>query len=190
MLSAAAGISVRRVSVRSATTEDLPAVLPLVRAYCEFYETTPEQAPDAGLEEMCRALIAAPEDQGMLLVAEDESGEVVGFAAVGWKWSSLRAARVAILEDLFVSPDARGGGFGRELIFAVADRARESRRPEGRVGHCDRQPPRPGCLRQRRRRRRGVAQLRAGAGRPTRRIGQQSYLDSGIRSLCRIATAP
>jgi GNAT superfamily N-acetyltransferase len=118
------------VSVRSAAAEDLPAVLPLVRAYCEFYETTPEQAPDAGLEEMCRALISAPEDQGMLLVAEDDSGAVVGFAAVGWKWSSLRAARVAILEDLFVSPGARGGGFGRELIFAVADRAREHGAPK------------------------------------------------------------
>ena len=118
------------MSVRSAAAEDLPAVLPLVRAYCEFYETTPEEAPDAGLEEMCRALISAPEDQGMLLVAEDDSGEVVGFAAVGWKWSSLRASRVAILEDLFVSPEARGGGFGRELILAVADRAREHGAPK------------------------------------------------------------
>ena len=118
------------MSVRSATAEDLPAVLPLVRAYCEFYETTPEQAPDEGLGEMCRALIATPEDQGMLLVAEDESGEVVGFAAVGWKWSSLRASRVAILEDLFVAPDVRGSGFGRELILACAERARKHGAPK------------------------------------------------------------
>jgi GNAT superfamily N-acetyltransferase len=118
------------VDVRAATEEDLPGVLPLVRAYCEFYETTPEQAPDAGLEEMCRALIEAPDDQGMLLVATDDSGEVVGFAAVGWKWSSLRASRVAILEDLFVAPEARGGGHGRELILAVADRARELGAPK------------------------------------------------------------
>ena len=33
------------MSVRSATAEDLPAVLPLVRAYCEFYETTPSRRP-------------------------------------------------------------------------------------------------------------------------------------------------
>ena len=46
----------------------------------------------------------------MLLVARDEDGAPVGFAAVGWKWSSLRGARVAMLEDLFVHPDARGGG--------------------------------------------------------------------------------
>jgi GNAT superfamily N-acetyltransferase len=114
------------VSVRSASTDDLPAVLPLVRAYCEFYETTPEQAPDEGLDEMCRALIAAPDSEGLLLVAEDDEGAVVGFAACGWKWSSLRAARVVVLEDLFVIPDARGGGHGRNLIAACAERAREN----------------------------------------------------------------
>jgi len=118
------------MSIRAATDDDLPAVLPLVRAYCEFYETTPEQAPDPGLEEMCRALIAARDDQGMLLVAEDDSGAVVGFVAVGWKWSSLRASRVAIMEDLFVAPDARGGGHGRDLILACADRARELGAPK------------------------------------------------------------
>jgi ribosomal protein S18 acetylase RimI-like enzyme len=113
------------VSVRAAAAEDFPAVLPLIRAYCEFYETTREQAPDAGLERMCRALIAAPEDEGMLLVAEGESGEVVGFAAVGWKWSSLRAARIAVMEDLFVAPEARGQGAADALIRACADRTRE-----------------------------------------------------------------
>jgi GNAT superfamily N-acetyltransferase len=118
------------VSVRAAADEDLAAVLPLVRGYCEFYETTPEQAPDVGLEQMCRSLIAVPDDQGMLLVAEDDSGAVVGFATVGWKWSSLRASRVAILEDLFVAPGARGGGHGRELILACAERARELGAPK------------------------------------------------------------
>ena len=118
------------MSIRAATEEDVAAVLPLVRAYCEFYETTPEQAPDGGLDEMCRALIDVPDDQGMLLVAEDDGGEVVGFVAAGWKWSSLRAARVAIMEDLFVAPEARGAGHGRELILACAERARELGAPK------------------------------------------------------------
>jgi GNAT superfamily N-acetyltransferase len=113
------------VSVRSASTDDLPAVLPLVRAYCEFYEATPEQAPDEGLGEMCRALIEAPDSAGLLLVAEDD-GAAVGFAACGWKWSSLRAARVVVLEDLFVTPSSRGGGHGRDLIAAYAERGREN----------------------------------------------------------------
>ena len=71
------------MSVRAATEADLPAVLPLVRAYCDFYETPPERAPDRGLEVMCRALISAAESEGMLLVAEDGSGAVVGVAAHG-----------------------------------------------------------------------------------------------------------
>lgn len=110
------------MTVRPATTKDLPAVLPLLRAYCEFYEADP---PDDGLLEMCRALIAAPDSEGMLLVAEDADGAVAGFAAVGWKWSSLKAARVAIMEDLFVTEHARSGGLGVALIRACADRARE-----------------------------------------------------------------
>jgi ribosomal protein S18 acetylase RimI-like enzyme len=75
---------------------------------------------------MCRALIAAPDAEGILLVATGDDGAVVGFAACGWKWSSLHAGRVVVLEDLFVAPDARGGGHGRELILVCADRAREN----------------------------------------------------------------
>jgi GNAT superfamily N-acetyltransferase len=114
------------VSVRPATADDLPALLPLVRGYCEFYEADP---PDDGLLEMSRALIAAPDAEGMLLVAEDEGGEVVGFAAVGWKWSSLKAARVAVMEDLFVAPKARSAGHATALISACAERAREHGAP-------------------------------------------------------------
>jgi len=110
------------VSVRPAATEDIPALMPLIRGYCEFYAANP---PDEGLEEMARALIRVPDEEGILLVAEDGDGKLAGFVAAGWKWSSLKAARVAVMEDLFVDPEARGGGLGLELIRACADRARE-----------------------------------------------------------------
>jgi ribosomal protein S18 acetylase RimI-like enzyme len=113
------------MEVRSATDTDIPAVMPLMRGYCEFYEADPS---DAGLDEMARALIASTDDQGMLLVAED-GGEVIGFAAVGWKWSSLRGARIAVLEDLFVAPEARGRRAADALIEACASRARASGAP-------------------------------------------------------------
>ena len=108
--------------IRDATESDLPALLPLLRAYCTFYEAAPA---DEGLERMARALIAAPDHEGFLLIAEDEgTGEVVGFAACGWKWSSLRGARIVVLEDLFVAPAARGQGHADGLIEACAERAR------------------------------------------------------------------
>jgi len=110
------------VAIEAANEGDVAALLPLMRAYCEFYESDPS---DDGLERMARTLIAAPDEDGLLLVARDAAGAPVGFAAVGWKWSSLRGARVAILEDLFVAPEHRGRRIAAELIHACADRTRE-----------------------------------------------------------------
>jgi ribosomal protein S18 acetylase RimI-like enzyme len=112
--------------VDSATPADMDALLPLMRGYCDFYEVAP---PDEGLRKMARALIEADDSEGMLLVARSDSGEAIGFAAVGWKWSSLRASRVAIMEDLFVDPEARGSGAGRALIDECAARAQANGAP-------------------------------------------------------------
>ena len=115
------------MAIREATESDLPALLPLLRGYCDFYEANPS---DAGLERMARAVIAAPEDEAFLLVATDaESGEILGFAACGWKWSSLRGARIVILEDLFVAVQARGRGHADALIEATAEVARRHGAP-------------------------------------------------------------
>jgi GNAT superfamily N-acetyltransferase len=115
------------MAIRGASESDLPALMPLLRGYCEFYEANPS---DLGLEQMARALIAAPEHEGFLLVAADvDSGEPVGFAACGWKWSSLRAARIVVLEDLFVAVHARGRGHADALIEATAEIARRHAAP-------------------------------------------------------------
>jgi GNAT superfamily N-acetyltransferase len=114
------------VEIDSASESDLPALLPLLRAYCDFYGASPS---DDGLTAMVRALIGAPDADGMLLVARDGDAAPVGFATVGWKWSSLRAARIAVMEDLFVAPEARGQGTADGLIRACADRAREHGAP-------------------------------------------------------------
>lgn len=114
------------MTVRPAREEDIPALLPLVRAYADFYETDP---PDDGLVRMCRTLIADPEVEGVLLAGCDPRGGVVGFAAMSWKWSSLNGARVGYLEDLFVAPEARGSGLAEQLIAACGARARERGAP-------------------------------------------------------------
>jgi GNAT superfamily N-acetyltransferase len=106
------------MAIRDATEADLPALLPLMRAYCDFYEANPSES---GLEAMARAVMAAPEDEAFLLVAEDDPGEIVGFAACAWKWSSLRGARIVVLDDLFVDPAARGQGFADALIAATGE---------------------------------------------------------------------
>jgi GNAT superfamily N-acetyltransferase len=114
-----------RMEIRDARPDEVEDVLPLLRAYCDFYESNP---PDEGLREMARALIGNP-SEGALFIARDADGAAVGVATMDWKWSSTRGSRVGYLEDLFVSPDARGGGVAEALIGACAERCRERGAP-------------------------------------------------------------
>jgi GNAT superfamily N-acetyltransferase len=103
------------------TTADLPDLLPLIRAYCEFYDVAPA---DDALLAVSRALIADPDREGVQLIARSESGEAVGFATVYWSWDTLVAARVGIMHDLFVIPPARGTGIADLLIEACVEECR------------------------------------------------------------------
>lgn len=102
------------MEIRPATHDEIEAIVPLMLAYCDFYEV--EHPDEDGLRQMAGSLIDAPDDQGFLLVAASEDAGVVGFSACGWKWSSLRGARIVVLEDLFVDPDFRGRGLADDLI--------------------------------------------------------------------------
>jgi GNAT superfamily N-acetyltransferase len=92
-----------------------------MRGYCDFYEVEP---PDEALRALARALIADPEREGLQLLARDERGQAVGFATIFWTWSTLSAARVGVMNDLFVAADARGSGAAEALIAACAERCR------------------------------------------------------------------
>jgi GNAT superfamily N-acetyltransferase len=108
--------------VSTVSEQDLPELLPLMRGYCDFYEVDPG---DEALLAMARELIADPVKEGVQLIARDDSGQAVGFATVFWTWSTLTAARIGVMNDLFVAAQARGGGHAEALIEACAERCRE-----------------------------------------------------------------
>jgi GNAT superfamily N-acetyltransferase len=103
-------------------SSDLPELLPLVRAYCDFYQVTPS---DRELLELSRALQADPEREGLQLLARDDADRAVGFATLYRSWRTLVAARVGVLNDLFVAAEARGLGVAEGLIAACLERCRE-----------------------------------------------------------------
>jgi GNAT superfamily N-acetyltransferase len=103
------------------TAADLPDLLPLVRAYCNFYDVAPT---DDALLAVARALIADPDREGVQLIARSDGGEAVGFATVYWTWDTLIAAQVGIMHDLFVIPPARGTGIADLLIEACVEECR------------------------------------------------------------------
>jgi GNAT superfamily N-acetyltransferase len=112
----------RAVRIDLAGPEDLPELLPLMRGYCDFYEVAPA---DEALLAMARTLIADPEREGVQLIARGDDGAALGFATVFWSWSTLAAARIGVMNDLFVRPEARGSGTAEALIAACAERCRE-----------------------------------------------------------------
>ena len=121
------GASRVRAVIAIVTEDDLPDLLPLMRGYCDFYEVAPA---DDALLEMSRVLIDDPERQGLQLIARDDGGRAVGFATIFWTWSTLSADRLGVMNDLFVSQDARGGGVADALIAACTDQCRERGVPE------------------------------------------------------------
>ncbi len=120
------------VSVRPAIAEDVPTIL---RFVCELAEY--EREPDAvvATEEMLRAALfgerpAAGTHQSTTLmgpaaealIAERDQG-AIGFALFFHNFSTWKGRRGLYLEDLYVTPDARGGGAGKALLAALASLA-------------------------------------------------------------------
>lgn len=110
------------VQVTRVSEEDLGDLLPLMRGYSDFYEVEPT---DDALLALSRALIADPQHEGIQFVARDAAGAALGFATVYWLWSTSRAARIGLMNDLFTAPEARRQGVGEALIAACLDAVRE-----------------------------------------------------------------
>ena len=107
-MDSASGLTVTEVG-----EADMADLAPSLLAYARFYGEDP--ATD-DLTAMARALIAT--GAGTQLAARDRVGEVVGHATVLWSWDTTLGLPLAVMEDLFVRPDARSLGAGRALLDA------------------------------------------------------------------------
>lgn len=110
------------MSVRPIAPPELERVLPLIADYQRFYEAT-DIDPERNRAFFARFVPAS--EQGVLLGAFTSAQELVGFACLYWTLSSVQAREVALMNDLFVAPGARGVGVGQALIDAAAAAARE-----------------------------------------------------------------
>ena len=109
--------------IQAVAEPDLPDLLPLMRAYCEFYEVAPS---DDDLLAMARVLIADPEREGLQLLARDAEGRAIGFATVFWTWTTLSASRLGADERPLRGRGRRAArAWPTTLIAACAERCRE-----------------------------------------------------------------
>lgn len=106
------------ISVRLATTQDVDAIAPLFDAYRQFYgqDSDLKLAGHFLRERLSR-------DESTILMAHEESAPV-GFTQLYPSFSSTRAARIFVLNDLYVAPSHRRHGVGRRLLQEAARHAK------------------------------------------------------------------
>jgi len=109
------------ITVRQATILDLDLLVPLFDAYRKFYR----KPSDSGLAR--RFLLERfQHNQSIIFLAVRRDGSAVGFTQLFPSFSSASAARIFILNDLFVLPEARRMGVGSLLLSAAANFGREA----------------------------------------------------------------
>jgi GNAT superfamily N-acetyltransferase len=105
-----------KFEIRSASVEDVPIILELIRDLATY-----ERAPDevtATEEKLVDVLFGKRPAAEVLLAFEGKSP--VGFAVFFHNFSTWLGRPGLYLEDLFVKPEKRGKGYGRALLIELA----------------------------------------------------------------------
>jgi GNAT superfamily N-acetyltransferase len=107
--------------IRPAVVDDLPALLRLVRELAEY-------------ERLAHAVVATEESFKTALFGDQATaealvalldGEMIGYAIYFENFSTFMGRAGIYLEDLYVRPERRGSGIGKQLLAQVAQVAVE-----------------------------------------------------------------
>jgi GNAT superfamily N-acetyltransferase len=103
------------IDVRQATVEDLDLIVPLFDAYRQFYRqpSEPERARQFLLERF-------QHNQSVIFLAFERT-LAIGFTQLYPAFSSGNMAQTFIVNDLFVTPEARRCGVASALLRRAAD---------------------------------------------------------------------
>jgi GNAT superfamily N-acetyltransferase len=109
---------VHKVTIRQATAADLEQLIPLCIDYC----IADQHTVDESLIRVGVNGLLASADRGFVLVACDEVGKLIGYAAVSAGWSIEIGGADFVLDELFVRD--QGQGIGSDLVAAVETHCR------------------------------------------------------------------
>lgn len=106
-------------TVRQASIQDVDRLVPLFDAYRQFYG---QQADQIVARQFLNDRLTR--NESVVLVADNGGGAAVGFVQLYPTFSSILAAPMYLLSDLFVIPEARRRGVGTRLLASAAETAR------------------------------------------------------------------
>jgi len=110
------------IRIEAATRADIPVLCDLLALlFAQEHEFAPDrEAQTRGLG----AIIDDPTAGAIFLARQGSQG--IGMVNLLYNISTALGARVAVLEDLVVSPEARGAGVGKALLAHAIDFARSA----------------------------------------------------------------
>ena len=103
-------------TITPATAADVPTILHLIRSLAEYERLSHEVV---ATEDSLHAALFGDRPGAECLIARAH-GEPVGFALWFHNFSTWKGRRGLYLEDLYVTPAARGQGIGRALLIHLA----------------------------------------------------------------------
>lgn len=103
--------------IRPATPADVPVILQMIHELAIY-----EKEPDAvrNTPEMLHGVLFGENPRVFAHMAENEAGQVRGFALWFLNYSTWEGVHGIYLEDLYVTPEARGEGHGKALLQHLA----------------------------------------------------------------------
>ncbi|MET9436304.1 GNAT family N-acetyltransferase [Streptomyces sp. NPDC006551] len=103
--------------IRTATPADVPVIHAMVRELAEYEKALDEARAS---EVQLREALFGERPAAFAHIAETDEGEVAGFALWFLNFSTWRGVHGIYLEDLYVRPSLRGGGYGKALLRELA----------------------------------------------------------------------
>lgn len=109
-------------AIRPATPHDRPALTALMKEYITDFYHRPEP-PQTQIDDLLDTLFQ--QERGLQFVAEKD-GVLIGFATLYFTFSTLRAQKTTIMNDLYVIESERGTGVAAGLFEQCATYTREN----------------------------------------------------------------
>lgn len=105
-----------RIRVRKATARDVPAIVSLIRGLAKYERLTPYLR----VTEKRLRLHGFGRRRYFEALMCERAGQVIGYAVYYFAYSTFSCGPVLFIEDIFVAPEERGQGAGKQLMVALA----------------------------------------------------------------------